>query len=88
MCVILNAPPKWMPEPREVVHTGQIAYPYSREDDSTILHFTFYILNSIRFNPPGLAPPTDTNLVFTKHEKLRCSSGFRLAVQDKNGLAG
>ena len=52
------------------------------------LHFTFYILNSIRFNPAGFAPPTDTNLVFTKHEKIRCSIGFRLTVQEQNGLVG
>ena len=41
---------------------------------------------SLRFNPTGFAPSTDTNLVFTRHEQFRCSIGFRLTVQDKNGL--
>ena len=41
---------------------------------------------SLRFNPTGFAPPTDTNLACARHEKLRCSIDFRLTIQDKNGL--
>ncbi len=40
----------------------------------------------LRFNPAGFAPPTDTNLACARHEQFRYSIGFRLPVQDKNGL--
>jgi len=44
---------------------------------------------SLRFNPSGFAPPSDTNLAFARHEKkFRYSIDFRLAVQDKNDLVG
>ena len=35
---------------------------------------------SLRFDPTGFAPPTDTNFVFTKHEQFRCSIGFHLTT--------
>ena len=35
---------------------------------------------SLRFNPAGFAPPPDTNLVFTRHEKLRFFIGFCLTA--------
>ena len=41
---------------------------------------------SLRFNPTGFAPPTDTNLAYARHEQFRGYIGFRLSVQDKNGL--
>ena len=34
----------------------------------------------------GFAPPTDTNLVFTRHEQFRSSVDLLLIVQEENGL--